>query len=130
MPPDPVPTEVKRFVSEYISAADQLDILLLLHARRDESLTATDVSKAVFTVPTSATLRLEQLAMLGLVASSGGQDPTYTYRPETPAKAAAVDALASAYRVNRVGVIQLVFEKSADPLKSFADAFRLKKEGQ
>jgi hypothetical protein len=119
--------EVKGFLADYITSADQLDILLLLHSRAGQSMTAIEVSQAVFTVPTSATLRLEQLVARGLAASSGGTDPAYTYRPDSDSLAQAVDELASAYRSNRVGVIQLVFNQPTDPMQSFADAFRFKK---
>ena len=120
--------EIKRLVAEHIDAADQLDILLLLHSAPHRGWTAREVSESVFTVPTAATLRLEQLVQAGFLATSGGADPSYTYRPATPALREQVDALAAVYRANRVAVIQLVFQKAADPLKSFSDAFRLRRD--
>lgn len=123
-----IPPEVQRFVAEYITSADQLDILLLLYANPDREWTARQVSEAVFTVPASATMRLEQLVASGLLGSSGDADPAYRYRPGTPALAAQVDGLAAAYRTDRVAVIQLVFQAPRDPLRAFSDAFRLKRE--
>lgn len=120
--------EIHRLIADHITSADQLDILLLLHSNSDRSWTARQVSEAVFTVPAAATMRLEQLASVGFLASSGGADPTYTFAPSTPALRSGTDQLAAAYRSNRVAVIQLVFQKAADPLKTFADAFRLKRE--
>lgn len=120
--------EIRRLVAEHIDSADQLDILLLLHSAPDRVWTARDVSESVFTVPTAATMRLEQLAHAGFLASSGGADPSYTYRPATTTLAAQVDTLAAAYRANRVAVIQLVFQKAADPLTTFSNAFRLRRE--
>ena len=120
--------EIERFVAESVGSADELDILLLLHGAPDRSWTARQVSEAVFTVPTAATMRLEQLVHTGFVATNGGADPSYTYHPRSAALRSQVDALAAAYRANRVAVIQLVFQKPADPLRSFADAFRLRKE--
>jgi hypothetical protein len=120
--------EIQRLVAEHIDAADQLDILLLLHSAPDRAWTAREVSESVFTVPTAATMRLEQLVQAGFLASTGGADPSYTYRPATPGLGDQVDALAAVYRANRVGVIQLVFQKAADPLKSFSNAFRLRRD--
>lgn len=120
--------EVQRFVAEHIQSADQLDILLLLHGSPEREWTAREVSEAVFTVPTSATMRLEQLVETGLLVTKGGADPGYEYSPSTPILRAQVDALAEAYRDDRVAVIQLVFRKPADPLKSFSDAFRLRRD--
>jgi hypothetical protein len=117
---------VRRFVQEQIQSPEQLDILLLLHGAPEREWTAGDVSRAVYTVPASATLRLESLVAAGFLASRGGADPAYRFAPRTPALRATVDALCAAYRENRVAVINLVLERRADPLRSFANAFRLK----
>jgi hypothetical protein len=120
--------EIQRLVAEHIDSADQLDILLLLHASPERSWTAREVSAAVFTVPTAATMRLEQLVKAGFLTSSGGADPGYTFRPAKPRLRDQVDTLAAVYRANRVAVIQLVFQKPTDPLESFSNAFRLRRE--
>jgi hypothetical protein len=115
--------EIQRMVAEHIASADQLDILLLIHAAPERGWTARQVSEAVFTVPAAATMRLEQLVAGGFLASTGGADPSYGYRPVTPERARQVDGLAAAYRANRVAIIQLVFRK-ADPRGDFSSAFR------
>ena len=120
--------EVRRFITEHVDSAEKLDILLLLHASPEKPWTAHDVSQAVFTVPTSATLRLEGLAASGFLSSTGGADPRYQYAPRAAALDGQVQALAAAYRANRVAVINLVFQRPPDPLKSFSDAFRLRRE--
>ena len=124
-----IPADVRQFVAEFITTADQLDILLLLHAEPSKGWTARQVSEAIFTVPTAATIRLEQLVSVGLLNSDGAADPVYRYAPTTESLRRRLDALAHAYRSNRVGVIQLVFKKPVDPLQSFSDAFRLRKDG-
>jgi hypothetical protein len=79
-------------------------------------------------VPAGATRRLEQLVEMGLATSNGSADPAYRYAPSRPALAAQVDALAQAYRAGRVAVINLIYNKPPDPLRSFADAFKLRKD--
>jgi hypothetical protein len=123
-----VPPEVVRFIAEQITSADQLDILLLLHGDASRAWRAEDVSRAVFTVPTAATLRLEDLVARGFLSSGGGADPAYRFQPASAALRGQVDALAAAYRGNRVAVINLVFQRKPDPLKSFSDAFRVRPE--
>ena len=120
---------VQRFLSAYVESAEELELLLLLHREPARGWTAAEVSQAVYTVPASATLRLERLAGGGLVASSGGGDPQYRYAPRSAALAADVDALAAAYRANRVAVIKHVFGRKPDPVRSFADAFRVRNRG-
>jgi hypothetical protein len=124
-----IPQEVQRFIAETIDAAEQLDILLLLYRNPDRAYSALEVSQAVFTVASAATLRLEGLVARGLLASSGTADPAYRYQPASPELAARVDQLATVYQANRVGVIQLLFSRPPDPVQTFADAFRLKGKG-
>jgi hypothetical protein len=126
VPQAPVSPEVKAFVAEYVDAAEQLDILLLLARNRDRAFTAAEVSQAVFTVPASATMRLEGLVTHGILTSSGGADPRYQYAPTDPALARRIDQLDLAYQADRVGVIKLIFERPPDPVQTFADAFRIK----
>lgn len=123
-----IPPDVQQFIATHINAAEQLDILLLLHKSPDRSWSAADVSQAVFTVPTSATARLEELVARGFLTSTGGADPQYRYAPTSAALDVEVKALAEAYRANRVGVINLVFQRPADPLKSFSDAFKFRRD--
>jgi hypothetical protein len=123
-------TEARRFISEHLSSAEQLDVLLLLHGRPGESFSATDVSQGVYTVPAAALLRMDELAQAGLLATDGAADPCYRYAPASPAMAERVDALARAYRANRVGVVRMIYDKPKDdPVRSFADAFRLRRPG-
>lgn len=125
----PISPEVARFIAEHIDAAEQLEILLLLHREPEKQWTARDVSQAIYTVPASATLRLEALSASGFAASTGGADPAYRYAPRTEQLGAQVDSLAQAYRKDRVAVIKLIFNKPPDPVQSFADAFRLRGKG-
>ena len=124
-----LPPEVARFITEHIDAAEQLEILLLLHREPERDWTALDVSQAIYTVPASATLRLEALASAGFVTSTGEGDPRYRYAPANEGLRRQVDVLAEAYRADRVAVIKLIFSRPPDPVQSFADAFRLRGKG-
>jgi hypothetical protein len=121
-----LPAEVRQFIAEHIDAAEQLEILLLLHRTPEKALTALEVSQAVYTVPASATMRLESLVTAGFASSTGGADPRYQYNPKNDALRARIGALAEAYKADRVSVIKLIFAKPADPVQSFADAFKLR----
>jgi hypothetical protein len=117
----------RSFISEYITTAEQLDVLLLLHSEPSRDFTAAEVSQRIYTVPSSATARLEELITLGLAQSDLEADPRYQYAPATPALGGRVDALAAAYRVDRAGVIRLIFAQPTTPAQAFADAFRLRR---
>ena len=123
-----IPPEVQRFIAEYIGSAEELEVLMLLFHAPDRGWDAQSVSQSIYTVPAAATMRLESLVAVGLLASSGGSNPTYRYAPANPQMDQLVAGLATAYKEQRVAVIKLVFARPVDPVRSFADAFKFKKD--
>jgi hypothetical protein len=57
-----------------------------------------------------------------------GSDVFCRYSPHTPELAERTARLLQVYRERPVTMIKLVYASARDPLKSFADAFRLKRE--
>jgi hypothetical protein len=126
--PDPaIPEDVERFLAEHIESAEQLDALVLLYSSPERTWTADALSQALFSVPQSAAKSLERLEARGFAASDGAPVPAYRYR-EGGSDAARVASVAAAYRANRAGVIRLLFARRVDPVRSLADAFRLRKD--
>ena len=123
-----IPEGVRAFVAQHIESAELLETLLLVHSAPDREWSPDQVARSIYTVPASATRRLEQLVDMKLASSNGAADPAYRFAPGTPAQRGQVDALAAAYRANRVGVINLIYSPAPDPLRSFADAFKLRKD--
>lgn len=124
-----IPADVQRFIADHIDAAEQLEVLLLLHRQPGTALDAEAVAAAVYTVAPAAERRLEALTAKGMLAADrSGPRPAWRYAPRDETMAASVDALADSYRRNRVEVINLVYARPADPLRSFADAFKLRKD--
>lgn len=123
-----IPDVVRSFVAQYIDSAELLETLLLVHSDPAREWTPEVVAQSIYTVPAGATRRLEQLVEMGLASSNGAADPAYRYAPTRPGLSAQVDALAQAYRAGRVAVINLIYNKPPDPLRSFADAFKLRKD--
>ena len=119
---------VREYVAEQIESAELLETLLLVHSGGDRQWTPEEVARTIYTVPAGAMRRLEQLVDMRLVSSTGGANPAYRFAPATASLRSQVDELAAAYRADRVGVIKLIYNRSEDPLRSFSDAFRLRKD--
>ena len=127
MPDTPIPEEVKRFLAEHVESAEQLDTLVLLHNHPARAWTAEEVSQAIYTVPQAAAKTLARLEETGLVAGEGGSPPAWRYAPG-PQLHPSIAALADTYRTQRVAVVKHLYASRVDPVRSFADAFRLKKD--
>jgi hypothetical protein len=129
LPPGDLPEEVRRLIAENIDSVEQLEILLLLFQHPDRSWNAETVARELRISPISAGERLEDLTYDGFVSRADGSEAGYRYGPESPELDAAVRGLATAYPTRRVTVINLIFSKPVDKIRTFADAFRLRKKG-
>jgi hypothetical protein len=124
-----LPPQVRALIVDRISSVVQLEILLLLHAEPARSWTADDAATHFRIDPTWAEAQFTELAAQGLVRPlSGGSATTHQYAPKTADLARAVSDLSKAYNDMRVSVISLIYSKPTDTLKSFADAFRIRKD--
>jgi hypothetical protein len=122
-----LPEGVRRLIADSIDSVEQLEILLLLQQHPERTWTAESVARELRVSPLSAGDRLEDLTHDALVARVQGEE--YRYAPETAALDEAVKGLATAYTERRVTVINLIFSKPVDKIRTFADAFRLRKKG-
>jgi hypothetical protein len=123
-----IPQEIRRLLAEHIESVVQVEILLLLHADPARARTAQDVARELRIDPTYAQTELANLSVRGMLRPTDKSAGAYQYAPASPQMDAAVNGLAKAYADRRVTVIGLVYSKPPDQIRSFADAFRLRKE--
>ena len=110
-----------------IGSVRALELLFLLRRTAPERWEVARLVKELRSSVTQVESACERLGTSGLISADDSQ--TYAYLPASPALAALCDALASLYRERPVQVIAALFS-SEDRLRSFAEAFRLKGEGE
>src|SRR5579884_1936787 len=116
------PSDVESFIAYCIDSVEQVDVLLLLASRPGEPRTIDDLSRDLRSSRRSVALRLSSLVAHGLVARDG-----MSFRYAASAEDdALVKRLANVYEQRRSAVIERIFKERPDPMRSFADAFRLK----
>ena len=120
--------EARKFLADHIESVLELEALLLLAADPNRTWTAIDVARELRVDPGWAGPQLSRLCGRGVLACDSDPQPHYRFAPSSPKMEQAVRDLASAYATRRVTVISLIFAKPTDKLKSFADAFRLRRE--
>jgi hypothetical protein len=117
---------LRNFLQQRLSSIDQIEIVLLLMGDPARAWTAPEVAAAVGTPPESAAMRLFLLASGGLIAFEAAGMPQYRYAGTDAEAHALLTELAELYASDRDAVAALV-GAPPDPLRSFADAFKLKK---
>ena len=106
---------------------EQVQIVLLLRSDDSRAWTAPEVAGNLGTPPESTAMRLFLLASNGLLAFEGPGVPRYRYACSDAATAALIDDLAVIHRDSPRVLAEVLNAPPADPVRSFADAFRLKK---
>jgi hypothetical protein len=113
-----VPLDVQRFVRERVESYEQLEILVLLRARRSESWTASAIAAQLRMPELVAEQDLRALRQQGLLTSSTGPDALlFRYGPREPELASALEQLVGAYGEHRIEVIQLLTANALERLR-------------
>lgn len=123
-----IPQNVQALIAAHISSVVQLELLLLLHGEPARERTPTDISKELRVDAGWVAGQLRELAAAGLLTQTDGPNPAFRYQAARPELHDAVEGLARAYTERRVTVIGLIFSKPSDPIRSFTDAFRLRRD--
>jgi hypothetical protein len=123
-----IPEDVLRFIEAHIDSVHRLDALLLVRREPDRWWREAEIAAELRGTVDSARLSLTVLAEHGLLEFSPDSPPAFRYRPRTDALGLLADRLAAAYATHRVAVIEAIYARPAENVRSFADAFRWRKD--
>jgi hypothetical protein len=121
-----IPRDVVEFLADHIDSVVQLEVLLLLHSRRDAAWQAGDVARELRIDSGWTEAALAKLAAAGILDQPA--PAAWRYAPRAPQVDLTVSRLADEYSQRRVSIISLIFSKPADPIRQFTDAFRFRPE--
>lgn len=126
---EPIPEDVARFLYDHVESIDQLEILRVLGEARDREWGVAVLAAAVQAEPQAVRAHLSAMHGRGLLAmTTQGAGPSCRHGARTPELADMIDRLLQIYRERPVTMIKMVYERARDPLRAFADAFRIRKE--
>jgi hypothetical protein len=124
-----IPAVVLQFLELHITSIEQLEVLLLLRDQPGRAWTAEEVSRHLRSSVMSIQGRLNDLASRRLLAvTQVEKGEAYLYAPGDDETAQTVDGLAKAYKERRLTVINHIYGRPPSELRSFADAFLIKKK--
>ena len=120
--------EVRDFIAEHIRSVAQLEVLLLLKQHPEQAWDAQQVARALYAGATLLADELAEWRTRGLFEEIPDKPGAYRYAPRSSELAAVVERTEDAYKNRRVSVITAIYSKPIDKLRTFADAFRIRKE--
>jgi hypothetical protein len=142
--------EVRKFIVEHIDSIGQLEVLLFLYRNKESLWTAELVGDRMRSSAIAADQQLKGLhshqlvtlkvesgrELYGFNSSFHSLDSVTGQSNDSDRKQTSqfdssnvVGEVARFYETHRVAVITLIYEKPVDAIRSFANAFRLKKDG-
>jgi hypothetical protein len=119
----------RRFIADHIASVAQLEALLLLRTNPRQTWTSAELARELRVEPDWAAAQLADLCDRGLLELQAGEPASFSYKPRTRPLEEAVTAVAQAYLVHRIRVIELIYAKPPGGLRAFSDAFLLRKPG-
>lgn len=131
MSTEEIPAEVVKLIADHLDTVVQVEVLLLLVTSPQRQFSAAEIGNELRVDPQWAGAQLAELAGRGMLSNSTDPLPLYRYAPRTPELGKAIEGLARAYADRRVTVISMIYSKPAkprDPISTFADAFKLRKD--
>lgn len=124
-----LPEEVLEFIRANVPSLEALQVLRLLVRTPGQPWTAREVARAVWpeVVEEDAVERF-LAALVARGTLTAGPDTTVSYRPDDPAREAAVRGLLQAYDEKPVTLVRAIYRIAGDEkIQSFADAFRIRR---
>lgn len=124
--PNALSPALEQLIRDRLPSKEQIEIVLLLRTNRDRSWTAPDVSRELGTPQESTAMRLFLLASNGVVLFEGSGVPSYRYAGSGEIEGLLAEL--AEIRANRPeALIGIVDGAAPDPVRSFADAFKMKR---
>jgi len=122
---DDIPDGVKDFLRRYITSVGHLEILILLFKEPERFWTAQQVSLEQRTNTSLAQIQLEELAQKGLVTFDGSGGARFC---SEAGHGDIMSKVVAFYTLRRAIVIEFIYSQPLDRIRSFADAFKIKRD--
>lgn len=126
---EPFPEDVARFLYDNVESIDQLEILRVLGEDRQKEWDSAALAAAVQSEPQAVRAHLTAMNARGLLSMTArGTELSCRYGARTAELEGTVGRLLQIYRERPVTMIKMAYDRAKDPLRDFADAFRIRKQ--
>jgi hypothetical protein len=126
---DEFPVELEQFIAQHIQSLAELEALFLLRREPERQWDCAEMSRLLYITADMCGGLLADLHRRGFVQRVPDTDDVYQYQPADPEVDRLLGQLAAIYQERRVAVITQIYSKPVKRVQTFADAFRLRREG-
>jgi hypothetical protein len=119
---------VRAFIQDHVGSIAELEVILLLRGDPGREWTAAEVAQTLRLGADWSRIHLARLAASGILTEQPGAPARYCLSRSSPGLAETLNAIAEAYAHRQRSIIQLIYANPDDKIRTFADAFKLRKE--
>ena len=119
--------EAEEFIERTIDTIHQLEVLMLLRRSPHRFWRVDEVAAELRMTGRTVASSLSGLHANGVLASEGSNPVAYRYEPRSLALHARGESLSGAYTTDPLAVLKAVLNKPPRALRSFSDAFLLRR---
>jgi hypothetical protein len=119
--------EIRKFIIENISSVGQLEVLFLLYKKQERAWNIQEVGEELRSSETAAAEQLRGLHERELIIMKCDGKKKFVSYLASAKNDAILKLLLKCYDDYRVSIITLIYEKPVEAIRSFANAFRIKK---
>lgn len=127
MPGSALPPALRAFLYSCIDALEQAELLVRLQQSAD-ACNARTLARDLGITDAAARHHLETLVARGLLQATISGEVRYRYAPRSPELQQLSRLLQEFWRQSRPDVIRAIAAAQANPLTSFSNAFKLRKD--
>jgi hypothetical protein len=124
----PLPSDIRQFIAQQIESVAQLEALFLLRRESHRSWNAEELARHLYLSDKMCQDMLGELARRGYVAKDSEQK-TFEYACADNQADETLGRLADLYAERRVAVIGEIYSNPISKVRTFAEAFRWRKDG-
>ena len=124
--PNEIPEDLQEFMKKYINSISLLEVLLMFKRDPERSWSANNISTEMRTNPSYASAQIAELVTLKLVVPATS-DEAYRFNTDSP-HSLVIAELEELYINRRPTIINFIYSPPIDSIRSFADAFKIKKD--
>jgi hypothetical protein len=126
---DPLPLNARQFIAHQIESVAQLETLLLLRRDSQRLWNAEELARHLYISEQMCSVMLDDLERRRFLVRDPVRKSVRYACPDLQADAM-VALLDELYRERRVAIISEIHSNPVSKVQTFADAFRLRKDGQ
>jgi Fic family protein len=125
---DTLPNTVKRFIVLHIDSVELLNVLLILHREPNRQFTIENIEHELRSSRLAIEKRLSDLYSRKILRKISSTSGLHSYLPTSAEISTEIADVAAFNQTYPARIIELIYSRKDEALRSFADAFKIKED--